>query len=131
MLTATQVVPNITVRIIARWGARELSIALVAVNSASLRPSKPPTVHLRVNPLIQSAVFRKSFWHRHKPILPRGHPRQKRNVYTFASAHRISQALKRGHYRDHDLNSTSVGQSTLQRFAQSQASTMFEGPEEI
>ncbi|PSN73314.1 hypothetical protein BS50DRAFT_444562, partial [Corynespora cassiicola Philippines] len=32
------VVPNITVRIIARWGARELAIALVAVNSASLRP---------------------------------------------------------------------------------------------
>ncbi|KAJ4355857.1 uncharacterized protein N0V89_003878 [Didymosphaeria variabile] len=34
------VVPNITVRIIARWGARELSTAMVAVNSASLRPSK-------------------------------------------------------------------------------------------
>lgn len=34
------VVPNITVRIIARWGARELSIAMVAVNSASLRPSE-------------------------------------------------------------------------------------------
>lgn len=34
------VVPNITIRIIARWGARELAIALVAVNSASLRPSK-------------------------------------------------------------------------------------------
>ncbi|KAF1970723.1 hypothetical protein BU23DRAFT_473044 [Bimuria novae-zelandiae CBS 107.79] len=34
------VVPNITVRIIARWGTRELSIAMVAVNSASLRPSK-------------------------------------------------------------------------------------------
>ncbi|KAH7112079.1 hypothetical protein B0J11DRAFT_598025, partial [Dendryphion nanum] len=32
------VVPNITVRIIARWGARELSIAMVAVNTASLRP---------------------------------------------------------------------------------------------
>jgi hypothetical protein len=34
------VVPNVTVRIIARWGARELAIALVAVNTASLRPSK-------------------------------------------------------------------------------------------
>lgn len=34
------VVPNITIRIIARWGARELAIALVAVNTASLRPSK-------------------------------------------------------------------------------------------
>jgi len=34
------VVPNITVRIIARWGARELSIAMVAVNTAALRPSK-------------------------------------------------------------------------------------------
>ncbi|KAF2448236.1 hypothetical protein P171DRAFT_517818 [Karstenula rhodostoma CBS 690.94] len=98
------VVPNVTVRIIARWGARELSIAMVAVNSASLRP-----------------MFHKSFWHRHKPALPQGHPRQKRNADLFASAHHASQALKRGHYRHHDLNSTSVGTSTLQRFAQSQA----------
>lgn len=37
---ASTVVPNVTIRIIARWGARELAIALVAVNSASLRPSK-------------------------------------------------------------------------------------------
>lgn len=38
------VVPNITVSIIARWGAREISIALVAVNSAALRPSKPSSI---------------------------------------------------------------------------------------
>ncbi len=37
---ASTVVPNVTIRIIARWGARELAIALVAVNSASLRPSE-------------------------------------------------------------------------------------------
>jgi len=33
------VVPDITVRIIAGWGVRELAIALVAVNTESLRPS--------------------------------------------------------------------------------------------
>ena len=37
---SSTVVPDITIRIIARWGARELAIALVAVNTASLRPSK-------------------------------------------------------------------------------------------
>ncbi|UPX18149.1 uncharacterized protein EKO05_0008459 [Ascochyta rabiei] len=37
---ASTVVPDITIRIIARWGAREIAIALVAVNTASLRPSK-------------------------------------------------------------------------------------------
>ncbi|PVI06485.1 hypothetical protein DM02DRAFT_710829 [Periconia macrospinosa] len=43
------VVPGITVSIIARWGARELSIALIAVNSAALRPSKFPLSFLRLH----------------------------------------------------------------------------------
>lgn len=38
------VVPNIFVLNIARWGVREFCIAIIAVNSASLRPSKTPPV---------------------------------------------------------------------------------------
>lgn len=37
------VVPNIFVLNIARWGVREFCIAIIAVNSASLRPSNPPS----------------------------------------------------------------------------------------
>lgn len=76
-------------------------------------------------------MFRKPFWHRHKSAIPQGHLHQKRNIYNFASVHRANQALKRGHYRNRDLNSTSVGQTTLERYGQSQASTMFEGPREV
>lgn len=36
------VVPNIFVLNIARWGVREFCIAIIAVNSASLRPSEAP-----------------------------------------------------------------------------------------
>ncbi|KAF2711881.1 hypothetical protein K504DRAFT_374326, partial [Pleomassaria siparia CBS 279.74] len=35
------VVPDVSLRIIARWGVRELSIGILAVNTAALRPSKP------------------------------------------------------------------------------------------
>jgi hypothetical protein len=34
------VVPNISVLRIARWGVREFAIAIVAVNTVSLRPRK-------------------------------------------------------------------------------------------
>lgn len=41
------VVPNIFVLNIARWGVREFCIAIVAVNSAALRPSMSLPCHLR------------------------------------------------------------------------------------
>lgn len=37
---ASTVMPKVAIGIIARWGAQELAIALVTVNTASLRPSK-------------------------------------------------------------------------------------------
>lgn len=40
------VVPNIFVLNIARWGVREFCIAIVAVNTAALRPSESPFYYL-------------------------------------------------------------------------------------
>ncbi|CAI6337719.1 unnamed protein product [Periconia digitata] len=82
------VVPDITVSIIARWGARELSIALVAVNTAALRP-----------------MFRKSFWRRRSYTLP-SHPSQdRRNKYIFNS---LQRRFYRQRFASHMLNSTSA-----------------------
>ncbi|KAK3214345.1 hypothetical protein GRF29_28g2819413, partial [Pseudopithomyces chartarum] len=106
---ALTVVPNITVRIIARWGARELSIALIAVNSSSLRP-----------------MFGKSFWVNKPAVIPQHQPRRNRDdAYKVSTVHRLGRALVRGHFRNADLHSTSPDQSTMERFAQSQATTAY------
>ena len=58
--------------------------------------------------------------------LPQGHPqahKKRVHAYWFASAHRAAQAMKKGHYRNNDLNSTSMDQPTMNHFVQSQTST--------
>ncbi|KAF2124348.1 hypothetical protein P153DRAFT_390382 [Dothidotthia symphoricarpi CBS 119687] len=90
------VVPNISIFIIARWGIREFTIAIIAVNSAALRP-----------------LFRRSFWGKPDPA---GHAHRHANNYLFPT---IQHARRRGsRYRIHDdvLNSTSAGASTVDNF---------------
>jgi len=92
------VVPNISVLRIARWGIREFAIAIVAVNTVSLRP-----------------LFRRSFW--------RGSNRSANNLQkrfrTPAPVQRVRQYLSRSR-NGVVLNSTSAGASTINAFAREQ-----------
>jgi len=92
------VVPDIFVLNIARWGIREFCIAIVAVNSASLRP-----------------MFLKSFWTSKKPT---PEVQQKRRNYVFPSAQRVRQHFNRSRPGDQVLNSTSAGASTIDSYIQ-------------
>lgn len=40
------VVPNASVLVIARWGIREIAVAILAVNAAALRPCRSPSTRL-------------------------------------------------------------------------------------
>ncbi|UPX12133.1 uncharacterized protein EKO05_0002700 [Ascochyta rabiei] len=78
---------------IARWGVREFCIAIVAVNTASLRP-----------------LFRRSFWTRSRAPAP---VQQEHARYNFASVRRARQRLGRSQNRNQVLNSKSPGVSTV------------------
>ncbi|KAG9199004.1 hypothetical protein G6514_009189 [Epicoccum nigrum] len=92
------VVPDIFVLNIARWGVREFCIAIVAVNSASLRP-----------------MFRRSFWTTRSPT---PEVQQRRHNYVFPSAQRVRQHFNRSRPGDQALNSTSAGASTIDSYIQ-------------
>ncbi|KAF9698608.1 hypothetical protein EKO04_003932 [Ascochyta lentis] len=107
---ASTVVPNVTLRIIARWGARELAIALVAVNSASLRP-----------------MFNKNFWLSEKARVEQVR-QPRRNLYVWGSLHRVHKRFQ----GRHPLNSTSAGESTIRDFAaeeRTRSQATFEDPD--
>ncbi|KAH6639127.1 hypothetical protein C7974DRAFT_387910 [Boeremia exigua] len=106
------VVPNIFVLNIARWGVREFCVAIIAVNSASLRP-----------------MFRRSFWSINKPG---PEVQQRHSRYMFNSARRARMRLSRAHRGNQALNSTSAGASTLENYVQRELGdheSVFEDPD--
>ncbi|KAF1930457.1 uncharacterized protein M421DRAFT_418776 [Didymella exigua CBS 183.55] len=106
------VVPNIFVLNIARWGVREFCIAIVAVNSAALRP-----------------MFCKSFWTNTKSMQQ---VRQTRNNYMFASAQRARHRLSGRRFGNQILNSTSNRTSTIDVYIQRElgdAEIVFDDPD--
>ncbi|KAJ4982897.1 hypothetical protein SVAN01_11599 [Stagonosporopsis vannaccii] len=92
------VVPNIFVLNIARWAVRECCIAIIAVNSASLRP-----------------MFRRSFWTSKKRTQQ---AQQKRNTFLLVSARHARQRIHKLRHANQILNSTSAGPSTIDVYVQ-------------
>ncbi|KAF9690736.1 hypothetical protein EKO04_011526 [Ascochyta lentis] len=86
--------PTAAVLTVTRWGVREFSVAIIAVNAASLRP-----------------MFRKSFWMRRSPALMQ----QKRAQRIFASVKQERPHLDRDQDRNKTLMATSVDISVIDR----------------